>query len=281
MLWQEAAWVSENKGGDKLTMLPGKGRSINTVDSQCEVRAGKREETMGEFSEVESLQISSASTREQLLSLIVQISGTPSGPSQLPLVSQTLGSKWLLYLLYTLEEVEASSNGAKALKWIIQKTFRFSVDSGKSCDLWLYQGVSTQLTALSTPMTKSKRALFLWNTTVPVGEFNEALFTDGNDKLDLSFQVQFEALESQGKLDCWETFHLEITAEIRFFPWPSKCRDGGFLCFLFFGFGKSQGSSIAISRDKILALVSHSFKDSFLSQKNSRVLLGFTVIPTT
>lgn len=71
---------------------------------------------MGEFSEVESLQISSASTREQLLSLIVQISGTPSGPSQLPLVSQTLGSKGLLYLLYTLEEVEASSNGAKALK---------------------------------------------------------------------------------------------------------------------------------------------------------------------
>lgn len=52
-----------------------------------------------------------------------------------------------------------------------------------------------------------------------------------------------------------------------------------FLCFVF-GFGKSQGSNMAISKDKTLALASYFFKISLPSQKTSRALLGSTLIPT-
>ena len=60
-------------------------------------------------------------------------------------------------------------------------------------------------------------------------------------------------------------------------------RDGGFFFFffgfcLFFGFGKSRGSSIAIVKIKTPVPASHFFKDSFLYSPNLQTTLGFTSI---
>jgi len=52
---------------------------------------------------------------------------------------------------------------------------------GSHVDPGLHWGVSTQLTTLSAPMTKSKGALFKQNAPVPVSDCSEATLTGGND----------------------------------------------------------------------------------------------------
>lgn len=100
----------------------------------------------------------------------------------------------------------------------------------------------------------------------------------------LSIQVHSKALWSQGKLDCWETSHLPVTAEIRFFPWPCKGRvSDSVFCFVFLYFcslifGKSQGLSLAIHEDKTQALSSTSSRTSF-SPKSYSVWYSTPVIP--
>ena len=55
---------------------------------------------------------------------------------------------------------------------------------------------------LSQPQGRSLRGLCSNETPLFQSELNESVFPEGNNKLDVGFQVQFEALESQGKLDC-------------------------------------------------------------------------------
>lgn len=179
------------------------------------------------------------------------------------------------------------SNEAKALEWIIQKTFkvvsRFLVNSGKS--LWpLCWGVSTQLTPLSSPVTESKRALFKWNTTVSASSMRQYLQREMTSWTWVS-KFSFRLWKAKGSQTVEKLpIYKSQLKKGSFHGLPKAKMVAFFVCFFFvFGFGKSQGSSIAISKDKTLVLASHLIyfsQDLFLSQKTSRTLLGSTLIPT-
>lgn len=169
-------------------------------------------------------------------------------------------------------------SNSRALEWIIQETFkvfsRVSVDSGKSHNLWLLGSFNTTHYSLN-PSDQ------VWEGSVQVKHhcFRVSPVSQCFQREITSWTGLSTTLRGSGKP---RTVKLLRNFPFTSYSWNNSSfhvfqRQRWWICF---GFGKSQGSSIAINKDKTLALASHFLKDSFLSQKTSRALLGCTRIPT-
>lgn len=208
-----------------------------------------------------------------------------SGSSQLPLVSQTLWYKCLHSYPYTLEEVETMSNEAKALEWIIQKTFKvvsqFLVNSGKSLRP-LCWGVSTQLTPLSSPVTKSKRALFKWNTTVSVSSMRQYLQREMTSWTWVS-KFSFRLWKAKGSQTVEKLPIYKSQLKKGSFHGLPKAKMVAFFVFLFLALESPEGQALQWAKIKLWFWLPTSFislKIYFSARKTSRTLLGSTLIPT-